>query len=427
MIFNLSTIETRKTRAAKALEQVIGSHDVVLVFSGEPITRSGGHDQTYDFLPHPDYYWLTGSRRPKGIAAFSKADGWIEFSFLVSRDEKIWEGGREVVTGRSIAEFDSWLASKKPAKIFLMGLHQHSHLSKVNAEELMIVQEAFHQVRRVKDPAEIELVKNIAVMANAGYKKLKSYIRPGVSERQIQLEYEYEVCKSGAHKMPYGTIVGTGTNAAILHAVPTERIVKPGDLVLIDAGADVNDYCVDITRVFAADGSFSDRQKTIYHLVKSAQQKAIDLCQIGSQWKDIHLASAQVMAQGLKDLNILKVSSTDAIESGVISCFYPHGVGHMVGLRVRDVGGKPNPNPKKYAGSRLRIDMQMQEGFLMTIEPGLYFIEALLNDSETRENFKDQINWIEVEKWKDFGGVRIEDNIHFTKAGPENLTKMVEK
>jgi Xaa-Pro aminopeptidase len=99
----------------------------------------------------------------------------------------------------------------------------------------------------------------------------------------------------------------------------------------------------------------------------------------------------------------------------------------MVGLRVRDVGGPYNPNPKKYAGARLRVDMTLEENHLMTIEPGVYFIEALLRDAETRRTFGDQVNWTEAEKWLDFGGVRIEDDILVTSRGPDNLTAVVEK
>lgn len=227
--------------------------------------------------------------------------------------------------------------------------------------------------------------------------------------------------------MPYGSIVGAGSNAAILHAVPTSRVVKSGDLILIDAGADVDDYCVDITRVFSADGKFSSEQNTIINLVKDAQRSSIELCRPGVEWRDVHLASAKVMAQGLKDMGILNISAEEAMSTGAISVFFPHGVGHMVGLRVRDVGGPPNPNPKKYAGARLRVDMKLQQGHLMTVEPGLYFIEALLNDAETRQTFGDQINWNEALKWREFGGVRIEDDILVTTKGPQNLTEVVEK
>jgi Xaa-Pro dipeptidase len=419
MLFTSSTILDRKNRTARALDQIIQNNEVVLVHAGSPIQKPGGHDQTYPFLPHPDYFWLTGVRRTDGVSAYSKAEGWIDFVQPITREEKIWEGGGEAALGKDLALFDSWMKAHKFERTFHLG--QHSDRKEND------VLETYNEVRRVKDAAEIELIKNLAVMANAGYKHLKKFIRPGVSERQIQIEYEAEVLRAGSDKFPYDTIIGTGTNAAVLHAIPTSRIVKDGEMILIDAGADVQDYCVDITRMFAANGTFSTQQQAMIDIVTNAQKKSIEMCTPGTEWSDVHLASARVIAGGLKDLGILNSSVDEAIESGAISVFFPHGVGHMVGLRVRDVGAKFNPNPKKYAGARLRVDFSLRDGYLMTIEPGMYFIHALLNDSETRSMFKNQINWSEADKWTNMGGVRLEDDILVTNKGPVNLTEVVPK
>jgi Xaa-Pro dipeptidase len=419
MLFNSSTITGRKNRSAQALNEILQSGDVVLVHSGSPIQRPGGHDQTYTFLPHPDYFWLTGVRRPEGISAYSKDHGWLDFVQPISRDEKIWEGGGVAPTGRDLKSFSAWLESNNFKRTFHFGQHP--------ARDEGQVLETYNAVRRIKDASEVELIRSLANMANAGYTQLKSFIKPGVTERQIQIEYETAVLKAGSEKMPYDSIVGTGSNAAILHAIPTSRIVKDGDLILIDAGADVEDYCVDITRVFAANGKFSTQQQAIYDIVMRAQQKSISLCTPETEWSEVHLASAREIAASLKELNILNCSVDEGLETAAISVFFPHGVGHMVGLRVRDVGGKLNPNPKKYAGASLRVDQKLKEGHLMTVEPGMYFIQALINDEETRQTYKNQINWSELNRWMDLGGVRIEDDILISKNGPVNLTSVVAK
>lgn len=425
MIFDAKTLLDRKTKAAKALDSVLGSNDVVLVHSGTPMQKPGGHDQTYSFLPHPDYFWLTGIRRPAGVSAYSKSEGWVDFVQPVTRDEKIWEGGGESFPGKDIADFSNWLTSKKFARTIDLGQATTS-LSVDPSKDQHGILEAFNEVRRVKDAAEIALVRKIAGIAAEGYKKLPAFIRPGVSERDIQIEYETAVLKAGSEKFPYDCIVGTGTNAAVLHAIPTSRVVKEGEMVLIDAGADIQDYCVDITRVYSS-GTFSSQQKALYDIVLKAQTESIALCKPGTPWKDVHLTSARVIAEGLKDLGILNCSAEEAIANNAIAVFFPHGVGHMVGLRVRDVGGKYNPNPNKYAGARLRVDIPLREGYLMTVEPGCYFINALLNDSETRATFRSEINWQETDKWMNVGGVRLEDDIHVTSRGPENLTEMIPK
>ena len=427
-IFDSATLMARQAKAAQSLAGVLSDTDLVLVFSGEPIQKPGGHDQTYPFLPHPDYFWLTGSRREHGVSAFTKKEGWQHFMKLVSRDERIWEGGREKVEGLDINGLDAWIEKLKPARVFSLGQLSKAHAQKpANEDELNEVQEAFNRVRRIKDAAEVALVRSLAAMANHGYLRLKDYIKPGVSERQIELQYEGAVFAAGADKMPYGSIVGTGTNGAILHAVPTGRIVKSGDLVLVDAGADVADYCVDITRVFPADGVMNERQRTIYDLVLKAQTASIALCKPGVEWHDVHKASARVFAEGLKGLGIIKGSTEDALEAGAVSVFFPHGVGHMVGLRVRDVGGRAVKDPRKAFGVRVRVDMPLEAGFLMTVEPGLYFIEALMKDSETRQKFADFIDFNEADKWSDFGGVRLEDDILVTQTNPDNLTAVVAK
>ena len=428
MIFSPQAIAARKQKVGASLNTVLRNDDLVLFYSGDPIQKPGGHDQTYPFLPHPDYLWLTGHRRAHGVSAYSKIEGWMDFVLPVTREEKIWEGATESLPGKDVREFESWMKANKKGRVFLMGSSAKGRsYSQVSPEEQVEVEEAVNRVRRVKDEEEIALVSKIAGLAHVGYQELKTFIRPGVSERQIQIEYETAVLKAGAEKFPYDSIVGTGTNGAILHAIPTPRIVKAGELVLIDAGADISDYCVDITRVFPADGKLTEKQKAIYNLVLKAQETSIALCVPGTEWKDVHLASARVMAQGLKDLGILNCSAEDALATGAIGVFFPHGVGHMVGLRVRDVGGRPNPDPKKYGGSRVRVDMPLEKGFMMTVEPGLYFIEALIRDDETRSKFKTEINWSETEKWLDFGGVRLEDDIVVTDSVPRNLTSMVEK
>ncbi len=430
--FNQETISNRRKKIAQALDPHLAANDVVLVFCGEPIQKPGGHDQTYEFLPHPDYYWITGSRRSHGVTAYSKKNGWEDFVKLISENEILWEGGHpNQVQGRSVSEFSDWIKKINPEKVFLLG--------KPSPEQFLLdknlnfikerdpIQEKWNQVRRKKDAEEIELIKKAAVMANEGYKVLQKIIRPGITERKIQIEYEAEVLRAGADKFPYDTIVGSGKNAAVLHAIPTQKIVEDGEMVLIDAGADIQDYCVDITRVFSANGKWSSQQKDIYDLVFKAQAEGIKNCRIGVKWEDVHRASARVIAQGLKDLKILKGDVDDLLDLGALALFFPHGVGHMVGHRVRDVGGLPNAIPDQICGVRLRFNLPLEENFMVTVEPGIYFVAALLESKKEQNTYHNHVCWGEVDKWMHLGGVRIEDDILITKDGPQNITAIVPK
>lgn len=429
-IFDSKTIKQRQKRATEALNRVLNSSELVLIFSGEPVQKPGGLDQTYPFIPHPDYYWLTGLRRPHGVAAYHASEGWVEFVKPVGQEERLWEGSRDEFQGRNIEKLAEWVSSLKVKTVFTLGQPTFKDLSLGTNQDPQLklnVQEALNEVRRVKDEAEIRLIVEIAEMAHAGYQKIKRFIKPGVTERQIQIEYEHTVLKAGAEKFPYDTIVGAGVNAGILHAIPTSRVVKKNDLILIDAGADVADYCVDITRVFPAEKKFSSRQRQIYDLVHKAQSAAIKMSLPGVHWGDIHRKAAEVMADGLQQLGLLKGSVQDLLESGAISLFFPHGIGHMVGLKVRDVGGSVLKSPLECCGVRLRFNLPLQENFIVTVEPGLYFVPAILDRSDIRMKYKALVNWSEVERWKNFGGVRIEDDILIKSKGARNLTDVVEK
>jgi len=431
MVFSKSALGTRQARSAKALDAILESGDLLLVFAGESIGKPGGHDQTYPFLPHPDYYWLSGLRRASGVMAYSKTEGWKPFVKLVNLEERLWEGTRETAEGESIDTLAEWIKKQKARRIFALGQASAKNtpdgaLSSLNDASLK-VQEALNRARRIKDSEEIALVERCASAAAKGYLRLEEVLKDGISERHLQLEYEHAVLKAGADSFPYDTLVGSGLNSAVLHATPTTKLLRTGELVLVDAGADIQEYCVDISRTYAVGGTKSSRQKDLYDLVLKSQLSAIEVCKPGVEWHDVHRKAAHVLTAGLKDLGLLRGEVDSLLESGAISMFFPHGVGHMVGLRVRDVGSRLGTTARNCCGVRVRVDMPLEEGFLMTVEPGLYFVAPLLDDPKKRELYRDQIDWNKVESWRDFGGIRIEDNILVTASGPRSLTSAIPK
>ncbi len=428
-VFEKSVTDARKSRSSKKLGELLDTGDLVLVFAGEAIQKPGGLDQTYSFICHPDYYWLSALQRASGVMSFCKDEGWVHFVKGTTKEELVWDGLTFNFEARDVSELSSYLSKKAAKRVIVLGQPTREQIALENVEMDFHdqVQEAFNKARRIKDAAEIALIEKAFQAAHAGFDHLKKIIRPGLTEKQLQLEYENVTRLHGAEKFPYDTLVGSGTQSAILHAIPSSKVLKDGELVVVDAGADINDYCVDITRAFAVNGNLSSKQKTIYDLVLKSQLAAIDMCRPGVEWSAVHTLTARVLSEGLKDLGIFKSSVDSVLESGAISMFFPHGVGHMVGLRVRDVGGRPNIKPREYCGVRIRVDLPLEENFLMTVEPGLYFIAGLMSDSELRAKYKDHIDWVEADKWKDFGGIRIEDNILITAQGPKNLTTALEK
>jgi Xaa-Pro aminopeptidase len=153
------------------------------------------------------------------------------------------------------------------------------------------------------------------------------------------------------------------------------------------------------------------------------------MCQIGVEWHDVHRTAAAELAAGLRHLEILKVPAEEALESGAIAIFFPHGIGHMVGLGVRDVGGsaRPNERQRKCCGVTVRIDLPLDDGFLMTIEPGIYFVSAILDDPARQRRFRNEVAWDGLGRWRKVGGIRIEDNVVVTTAGPSVMTSQIPK
>ncbi|TCJ14310.1 M24 family metallopeptidase [Flaviaesturariibacter flavus] len=425
MTFTRSDIDARRARLAARWNDILAPNEAVLVHCGEPIQKPGGLDQTYPFLPHPAYFWLTGRRRESEAVLYSKEGGWVEFHKEIGADEAVWEGERHDILvegkGRPNSEQEIYVALQQFDNVYHLGQHRTPVEGK--AFELRT---ALDRTRRAKDAAEVALIRALAAIAKSGYERIAEAVRAGVTEQDLRIAFESEILRRGATGVPYESIVGSGPNSAILHFPPTLKTIREGELVLVDAGAERYDYCVDITRMFSA-GAPSQQQKDLYKLVLRAHEECIARSKAGVQWRDVHLHAARVITEDLLQLGVLKGSLDSLLEKEVSQVFFPHGVGHLVGLRVRDTGQPENINPKLYAGARLRIDLELEENFLITVEPGCYFIPALLDDAAIRSRFANDINWNEAEKWKRVGGVRIEDNILIGKNGNDNLTIDVPK
>lgn len=262
-----------------------------------------------------------------------------------------------------------------------------------------------------------------------GYKVLPQWLRPGVTERRIQVEMEAAFFRAGGQTTAYGTIVGSGPNAAVLHFEPSSRVLSDGELVLIDAGAEVEGYACDVTRVYPVGGKFRPEARDLYALLLDVQVAGIAGCRIGMEFKELHLATARRIAEGLAHLGYLRGAADELVESGAAALFFPHGLGHLVGLGVRDASGYlPGRQRSTHPQSRfLRQDFPLGENFVTTIEPGIYFIPAMLDDPAARDTHRNRVNWAKVDSVKGMGGFRIEDNVLVTKGEPEVLTRDIPK
>lgn len=416
-------------RRARIASQLNLGNAVLLVGAGEPIPIPGGADQTYPFVPHSDYFILTDANTPGGVVAYDPADGpeagWVSFVPDITEAQRVWEG-IEDVPGTPLSKLGIWLATRGARPVVNLGAPLPG--AKSDSGVLAAIREQFMHARRPKDSAEIDRIRAAASATAAGFKTAAELICPGTTERGLQIEIEASFARAGATGTAYETIVGIGPNAAVLHFMPSARAANDGDIVLIDAGAEIRRYCADVTRTYVV-GTPRGIAKDLYAIVLEAEQHAIARCVAGAEWRDIHMRAAVELTAGLVSLGLMRGDPSGLVESEAHLLFFPHGIGHMVGLGVRDAGGMYPGRKKSHAAAlqNLRTDLPLAPGYVMTVEPGLYFIPALLNDPARRARFNDAVAWDKVDPLIGTGGIRIEDNILITESAPENLTAAIPK
>ena len=419
-------LSDRRARIAAALD--LGDA-LLLVGAGEPVPLPEGSDQAYPFRAHAEYYYLAAQECPGGVVAFDPRDGeragWVSFVPDVTEGERVWEG-RAQLPGASVATLEPWLTTRRGRPIVMLG----APLRGLPADETRTLRarEQLLHARRTKDAIEVALLRRTALATAAGFAKLRGLLRPGVTERALQIELEAEFFRHGGTRPGYGSIVGLGSNSAILHSTPSPRAAQAGDFVLVDAGAEIDRYMSDVTRTYAV-GTPSAFQRDLFQIVLAAEEHAIARCVPGAEWREVHLAAAVEMTAGLVSLGLMRGAAESLVEQEAHTLFFPHGLGHMVGLGVRDGSGLLPGRTKSTRASlaTLRMDLPLAPGYVVTVEPGLYFIPALLNDPVRRKRFRDCVNWPLAESHLALGGVRIEDNVLVTAGAPENLTSAIPK
>jgi len=396
--------------------------EVVVFGAGETVPVPGRGDLTYPFRAHSEYFYLTDRERPGGVLAFDPDTGWVDFVVPVSRDERLWEGApADEQVGVPVEDFEAWRSARRDRPVGSLGAPV---LGVAPRPELTIeLRSGLNHVRRRKDAVELERMRVAERATSAGFAAIVPVLSPGRTEREVQIELEAEFFRRGADALAFGTIVASGTNSAVLHNAPTTKKLCDGELVLIDAGGEYRGYASDVTRTYPASGRFTPEQAAIHELVHSAARVATRSCTSGTEWRDVHRTGARVIAEGLAEFGLLRGRPEALVESGAVSLFFPHGIGHMVGLGVRDASEiLPDREPNATVTPGLRTDMPLAPGHVVTVEPGIYFVPALLGEPETRERLRNEVDWDRAEAMLGFGGIRIENNVLVTEDGYEVLT-----
>jgi len=302
----------------------------------------------------------------------------------------------------------------------LLGIHP---AKQKEAASLPLIQ-AIVKMRATKSAEEIDYIEAACDVGYAMHTTAQLLIRPGVTERFVAGQVD-GIARSLAQGNSFATIFSQ--HGEIMHGSPSDAKLEDGRLVLCDAGCELNDYCSDHTRTMPVNGKFSQRQLEIYSIVEACHDYVLEVAKPGVKYADVHFAVCRLMTERLKELGLMKGDTDAAVAAGAHAMFLPHGLGHMMGMDVHDMEGlgqiyvgfddETRPNLEQFGTNCLRMGRRLEEGFVLTDEPGIYFIPALIDDWKASGHCKEFLNFEKLETYKDFGGIRIEDDILITKEG----------
>lgn len=438
------------------LKRSVQSGLIVMLGNGEvPFNYS---ENTYDFRQDSNFLYFFGVDRP-GVAAVIDIDNDREtlFGDDVDLGTIVWIGEQELTRDaadrygveystpyRQLSEVvgDALKAGRdihflpfyRSAGMIEMGVLLNLQPRDVNQYASVILTETVIKLRSVKDDAEIAEIADAVDIAREMHVAMMKMAMPGVTEQDIAGKLR-GIAFSRGKALSFLPIITV--NGQILHNLNYTNTLETGRMLLADAGAENNThYTSDISRTAPVGGSFSSRQRDIYDVVLRANSESISQIRPGVMFRDIHLSCAMTIADGLKSLGLMKGDVSDAVTEGAHALFMPHGLGHMLGMDAHDMEGLGEDRvgydntvqrSTQFGLSALRLAKKLEEGFIVTIEPGVYFIPLLIEQWKQEEKWSRYINFDKVETYLDFGGVRIEDNIAVIRDGHLNLSRDIPK
>jgi Xaa-Pro aminopeptidase len=414
----------------KNLMALMESDSIALVPSAKMVTRN--RDCEYAFRQDSDFYYLTGFDEPDAVLVLlpGRATGECVL-FCRERDPamELWNGYRAGPEGAvsaygaddafPISDIDDILPGLLEGRrrvYYAMGRHTEFDQqvmqwvnvirSKIRTGaqppgEFLDLNHYLHDLRLYKSAAELKVMRRAGEISAHAHTRAMRLCRPGVYEYQLEAEILHEFSSNGARFPAYSTIVGAGKNGCILHYVENSCETRDGDLVLIDAGCELDYYAADITRTFPVNGRFSVEQRALYEVVLDAQKAAIAAVKPGNHWNQPHDETVRVITEGLVALGLLSGDVATLIANEAYRPFYMHRAGHWLGMDVHDVGDYK-------VGGEWRV---LEEGMVLTVEPGIYVAP---------ENTDVDAKWRGI-------GIRIEDDVAVTKTACEVLTAAVPK
>lgn len=448
MLFDSRTYTERR----RILREKVGSG--LILFFGNNNAPCNYPANGYTFRQDSSFLYYFGQERD-GLVGIIDADSGQEWLLGddIDIEDIIWTGfvpsvhdlaaQSGVGSSAPLAQFPIMLskARGRGQKIHFLPPYRHDHMIQIadlmdmhplqtRAAASVDLIKAVVSMRSIKSDAEVAEIERAMAIGYKMHTAAMKACRPGVTEKSIGGLMEGIAMAEGA-KVSFNSIVSM--HGEIFHGDPSLKPLETGRLLLVDAGAEtVNSYCSDNTRTMPVSGKFTDRQRDIYSIVCACHDLTIEKARPGLKWMDMHLDVCRLMTDRLKDLGLMKGNTDDAVRAGAHAMFLQHGLGHMMGMDVHDmeglgqiyVGFDDEVRPSDQFGTNcLRCGRRLQPGFVMTDEPGIYFIPALIDKWKAEKMHTEFINYDKLEEYRDFGGIRIEDDILITEDGCRVLGK----
>ncbi len=417
-------------RRRRDLMATMSKNSIAILTAAPEQVRS--RDTYFPYRQDSNFFYLTGFHEPEAVLVLipKRPQGqFILFCRERDRSREIWDGRRAGPEGARelygaddafpIDDIDEILPGLLEGRDrvyyalgrnrafdtrlldWIDGIRARARSGAVPPDEFVDLDHLVHEARLFKTATELKVMRKAGAISARAHCRAMRAARPGLYEYQLQAEIEHAFASEGARHPAYGSIVGGGANACVLHYVENSAPLQDGDLVLIDAGCELEHYAADITRTFPVNGKFRAPQQALYEVVLAAQMAAIDAARAGNHWDEPHRVTVKIITQGLVDLGLLKGNVDDLIARNAHSDFYMHRAGHWLGMDVHDVGDYKVDNEWRL----------LEPGMVMTVEPGIYVAP------DNRKVAK---------KWRGIG-IRIEDDVAITRKGAEVLTAGVPK
>jgi Xaa-Pro dipeptidase len=416
-----------RERADRAL--ALAGFDHLLVAAGMPLVKFLD-DTHYPFAVNPHFkHWLPLTQAP-GSWIVHTPGARPKLVFLQPRD--YWHVVPDAPTGYWVDAFDIVIVRTPEEAVAQLPKGRSAVIAEpcpsipgIDINNPPAVMHYLHYHRACKTPYELELMREASRIGTRAHRAAEQAFRAGESELGIHQAYLAAAGQIDA-ELPYSSIVALNEHGAVLHYTEFDRRPpQPARSLLIDAGASASGYASDITRTHAATGA--DEFQALIDAMDAAQRAQVAMVRNGRNYADLHIHAHHQLATILKQHGFIRMSPEAAVENGVTRAFFPHGLGHSIGLQVHDVAGfarnergdtidRPEGHPF------LRMTRTLEPGMVVTIEPGLYFIDMLLEELRGKP-FAADIDWARVARFRPYGGIRIEDDVVCTDAAPENLTR----